>query len=308
MLYEVIKHENNCKILCYAVRSHKRMMHYHREIEILYALQGEIQTVYNGRQRTLHPHDIVILESDTLHDVYSSAPSNSLLVLQIQPVFFTEFCPALSDIRFQKHFLVPSDGEVYQKLRAYLADIVERYPCASSSRSFHLIRIVCDILILLMERLRLDPPRENGSKVDELSLRISRIIRYIDDNHSAPISLKEIAHREGVSFYYLSHFFRERLGMSFQEFVTRRRLHDAESMLVNTDKNLTTVSRECGFSDPRYLKRAFQAEYGIDLVEYMKNSSLPASRFREPLAVGFNSPVSLSPEDILDLLKTPLQF
>lgn len=307
MLYEVIEHENNCRILCYAVRSHKRMMHYHREIEILYVLQGEIYVVYNGRPRALHCHDMVVLESDALHDVYSTDPENSLLVLQIHPDFFSEFDLQLSEMSFQRHFFAPSADELYQRLRVCLSEIVARYQMHTASRPFYLIRITCEILLLLMENLKLATPRENGSKAEDLNLRLSRIIRHIDANCGGPISLKEIANREGVSFYYLSHFFHERLGMTFQEFITRRRLHNAEHMLANTDKNLTTVSRECGFSDPRYLKRAFLSEYGVELSEYLKNRKFHSPIFIDSMANGSNYPVDLSIEEILGILRCDWQ-
>lgn len=305
MLYEVIEHENNSRVLCYAVQAHKRTMHYHRELEILYVMQGEIHSAYNGQHRMLHPHEIVIIESDALHEVYSSDPTNTLLVLQIRPDYFYEFCPHIFEARFQQHVLQPSDGEIYRKLRKGLSDIVEQYQHQSPSRSFHLIRLACEMLIHLMENLSLNPHGESISKSEEMNLRLSRIIRHIDANCSGPVSLKEIADSEGVNLYYLSHFFHDRLGMTFQEFVTHRRLHNAEHMLTRTDKNLTTVSRECGFSDPRYLKRAFRDEYGIDLKEYMKNRFNSAA-FRDPLTVGSNYPVNLSAEDILRILNTKL--
>lgn len=308
MIYEKIDHENKARILCYTVRAWKQMPHFHREYEIVCMLTGEVNILYRGRIHTIHRNDIFIVESNELHDVFSNDPTNAILVLQIKPDFFTIFCPILSDMHLSRHFLLDPEEAIHQKLRHCIVKIIECYRESSPSRSFHLIQIGCEILILLIKHFRLDYPKNSqNSKSDDLNVRLSRMLKYIDDHANGKVTLQEIADREAVSLNYLSSFFHVRMGMTFQEYVTRLRLRNAVFMIVNTDKNLTTISSECGFSDPRYLKRAFEAEYGKSLSEFLESRHDPADYLPDPLSIGSNNPVSISADEILQLLKSNLQ-
>lgn len=303
MMYEMIEHENKTRVLCYIVRSQDCTMHYHREYEFVYMLTGKAHFVLNGRTHTLKHSDIFVTESNVLHSVYSDDPTNMLLVLQINPDFFNEFCPELADIHLSRHFLTDPDEAIHQAFRRCFAKMVDCYQSYSPSRSFHLLQISSEILILMIENLLQERPKNSASsKAVDLNFRLSRILKYIDNHVSGNISLQRIAEHEGLSLHYLSHFLRDRLGMTFQEYVTSLRLRNAMHMMLNTDKNLTTISQECGFSDSRYLKRAFETEYGESLSVFMKKRHDPIDTFCAPLTVGSCNPVSISIDEVLRLV------
>ena len=47
---------------------------------------------------------------------------------------------------------------------------------------------------------------------------------YIDENFRRKLLLGEIARREGLTMPYLSHLFKDTLGMSFQEYLKKTAL------------------------------------------------------------------------------------
>ena len=59
------------------------------------------------------------------------------------------------------------------------------------------------------------------------------------------------------------HLIKNRLGISFREYVNRLRLERAAYLVVNTQMRMIDVCVECGYSDYRYLNRAFLKEYGM---------------------------------------------
>lgn len=278
MEYEIINHNNKAKILCYTVTASTHMMHFHHEYELLYILKGHINVQWDMRVTELGQHQMFLLESDEMHDVYSSDPDNIILVLQFHPDFYENFCPALREKQLKHHFLYPSEGILYHAIRACIADIVRLHCSLSSPELFRPIRTICEIFILLMEQGWLIPNNEmRSAKANEMKDRLARIVDFVNTHYSFPITLKEIATREGVSFYYLSHFIRTHLNMSFQDYLTRIRLYNASFMVANSGKSLSAISQECGFSDLRYMKKAFQREYGCSPSEYAYKSSSKAS-------------------------------
>ncbi len=82
--------------------------------------------------------------------------------------------------------------------------------------------------------------------------------------------MQDLARKEGLTLNYLSAFVKENLNMTFQEYLAGLRLNQAKKLLLSEDKSLLTVSLESGFSDPRYLTRAFLAQMGITPCEYRK--------------------------------------
>ena len=102
---------------------------------------------------------------------------------------------------------------------------------------------------------------------------------YIDENFRRKLLLGEIARREGLTMPYLSHLFKDTLGMSFQEYLKKRRFEYARSLLLGTRKSLLDISLESGFSDARYMIRMFEGEFGCTPKEYRrKNGPVQASQ------------------------------
>ncbi|MEI3348143.1 MAG: helix-turn-helix transcriptional regulator [Dysosmobacter sp.] len=82
--------------------------------------------------------------------------------------------------------------------------------------------------------------------------------------------LGDLARELGVNVYYLSHFFREQFGLSFQEYVGKLRCEKARRELLLTDRSLLDISLACGFSSPKYFQRAFARQYGAAPREYRR--------------------------------------
>ena len=97
--------------------------------------------------------------------------------------------------------------------------------------------------------------------------RLSRITEYIDTNYSEKITLDELANRENVTKTYLSHFIRENLNMTFQEYISSVRFERALKLLRSSSMCLTDVSVVCGFSDVKYLTRMLESHFGMSAVQ-----------------------------------------
>lgn len=97
-------------------------------------------------------------------------------------------------------------------------------------------------------------------------------ISEIDANYQYPIRLADIATEEKITVTHLSHFFTENFGVTFQEYLNSKRLEQALRLAENKDLSLSAISQMSGFSDPKYLLKAFKHKFGYDFKEY-KNSA-----------------------------------
>lgn len=89
----------------------------------------------------------------------------------------------------------------------------------------------------------------------------------IDHNYHQNLTLEEIARSVSISPYYFCRLFREELGVSFTEYLTKVRLGKAVDLLA---QGLSV--KECcfalGYNDPNYFSRIFRKYYQVSPSEY----------------------------------------
>lgn len=110
--------------------------------------------------------------------------------------------------------------------------------------------------------------------------RIESIIEYIDQNYHKKISLQEVADNEYLSVYHTSHFIKNILGISFQEYLNSKRLDKFIELLMSTDETITQISYESGFPSTKFLNRLFKLEYNCSPTEYKRIHKTKDEKFK----------------------------
>jgi len=88
---------------------------------------------------------------------------------------------------------------------------------------------------------------------------INEAIKYIKENaHDPSLSLDKVADAVHVSPFYLSHLFRDELGITFISYVTEVRLDLAKKLLKETRLTVAQVAERVGYSDASYFSRVFK--------------------------------------------------
>lgn len=101
------------------------------------------------------------------------------------------------------------------------------------------------------------------SKVDVMA-----IISYIDENYKSELSLDILADEFNTSPKYISKLVKDKLGISFVEYVAGLRINCAKELLEKTNKNITEVYTEIGFNNRNTFIRTFKNFMGITPSEY----------------------------------------
>jgi YesN/AraC family two-component response regulator len=98
----------------------------------------------------------------------------------------------------------------------------------------------------------------------------TKVITYIDAHYKEDIRLKDIAAATKISIYYLSHAFKADVGFSPMQYVILRRIGEAQSLLINTDLNITHVAAIVGYNNSNYFQNVFRKLFGITPGEYRR--------------------------------------
>lgn len=100
---------------------------------------------------------------------------------------------------------------------------------------------------------------------------LNRLLIYVEANLSERITLEETAEHFWISTTTLSSLFSRRMGISFYQYVLRRRLREARDQIAQ-GMPIETAAAKVGFSDYSAFYRAFRREYGMSPRQYRRNS------------------------------------
>jgi two-component system response regulator YesN len=109
-------------------------------------------------------------------------------------------------------------------------------------------------------------------KMTHTSLRgcIRQVKEYIDIHLAETISLSQVARSVFLSPSYLSRLFREQTNESFSEYVTRRKMEVARSLLESGEKKVYEVASAVSYADPAYFGRVFRQYFNVTPTDYKK--------------------------------------
>lgn len=95
-------------------------------------------------------------------------------------------------------------------------------------------------------------------------------VDYISAHYADNVTLDDTAAQVHVSPYYLSHLFRDELGITFIEYLTRTRVERAKQLLADTNCSVGEVASAVGYDDAGYFSRVFKKLTGMTPAAYRK--------------------------------------
>ncbi len=95
------------------------------------------------------------------------------------------------------------------------------------------------------------------------SLLVKKAVAYLHQHyHEESLSRSQIAEAVGISQQYLDRIFRQELGLSINNYLSRVRIQRAQEYLTNTTDNITLIAMQVGFNDAAYFSRVFRKLVG----------------------------------------------
>lgn len=246
--------------------------HYHQDVEFVCVLKGEIWLKNVCHHYLLKEGDIFTNSGNEIHGLSATDKENVVAMIRVSNRFFTQYFPTLTAACFMTYIKNDKDLKL-DTLRKMLLHILLEY----SRRSFNYKTNCIDQMIEVIQHLNqhfnlfaFEGQEVISFKNDDPVVveRISRIITYIYQNHANKLTLDELAEREHLSTFYLSHLIRDCIGLNFQEFLCFARAEMSEILLLQTDRKISTIAKDVGFSATSYYDKFFSKWFGHTPEEY----------------------------------------
>ncbi len=270
MEYEITKHRRNNFAGVFLTSIDKRDFHFHRDMEIFLVIDGSVRVNDGKATYLLKKDDIFLANKNELHGLERTQEQNLLLVLQFDQEMCADYYPRISNIRFTgKRIAAECQMDGWEELRRVILRIAE---CYAREKEGYYLKLIALVNLLMYGMIRRGCYVEKDKKTllseSRNSERLYRIVDCIHRDYKYNITLKGLAEQENLNMYYLSHFIKANLGMSFQQYLTEIRTENAEYLLLNSDLNNMDIYLECGFSDYKYLVKAFVQKFGCTPAQY----------------------------------------
>jgi AraC-like DNA-binding protein len=259
----------------YFVRGVNHFEQTHKEIELLWMVKGDGIVVSNGTEYRLTNQTLYMININEKHSVTTSEDS-LMIVYRFNDEHLKENKLSFEDFKFQNRIYTFQELVIkYKEVPLLISQLLKLLvsPSNDSMIRYKIIgyynMFVYELYTMLLKEKYLDVKRKN---CDAYLKRINLICDFVQNNYTHKILLDDLAELVDVSRYRVSHFIKEYLGVSLQEYISNIRLERALRELSYTDHKVAEISTECGFSDVKYLNKAIKLRLGITALKYRKMS------------------------------------
>ena len=264
---------------------HPRMLHSHKNlVELLLVRSGTSVYIVDEKRYDIKPGDLIICNAGVLHDedpqcsqdlnTYSIAmtnvqlrglPLNALIPSDICPVIPTnELFSTVEHLKGSIYTLLASDAQNVEEICHYLT-------ASLTSMVFRLL--IANVA-----------PAAAVSNSDKSTgeLLTARIKQYIDLHYDEGLTLQSIGDALHVNMYYLSHVFKDNTGYAPMQYIMRRRIGEAQSLLISTKYSITQIAGMVGYDNPCHFNTIFAKYVGMSPSKYRKSYTKPGAKPEKP--------------------------
>lgn len=233
--------------------------HYHANPEIVYVSSGSMLVTVDGIQNELTANHFCIVLPWQIHS-YSTPVNSECVVLVFPSKYIASFVSNMSSSHGSSHVFT-AEPDIHALFMKYLYqdNVTNEYLISCILYGLcHSFVSSCTIV-----------PNSDRSR----SQILMKMMDYVSSHFRENLSLKDVAKALGYNYYYVSHFFCEYSGLSFQQFRNLKRIEYARHELAFSQKTATDIAFECGFSSVRTFNRVFRDTVHMTPLEYRERNS-----------------------------------
>lgn len=180
------------------------------------------------------------------------------------------FAPDFSQIREK---LLGTRWYQVRKAPAKCAHVFEELPELAKEQDMTLLRLKVIELFFLLQKLSAASEELPYFQKEQVEL-VKQIKNRMINEEGGYVSLEKLASEYRISVTQLQKIFKSLYGVPVYQYLREYRMEKAAVALTKSDRSVTEIALEAGFSNPGKFTEGFKRRYGMTPTQYrMKNRS-----------------------------------
>lgn len=248
--------------------AHPRVMHAHADaVELILICSGSSEYLIHDKKVVIKAGDLLVYNAGVVHDEVSGTDME-----------VGSYCvgvgglhmPGLREnalISDEKGYVFPT-GRYFEDMKELFVMMFRNLAAGEPHAELFCTSLLHALLVSVLTVTEgVGETRENPA--DEPHILGSRIKDYIDRHYMEPITLQSMGEALRISPYYLSHVFKQMSGYSPVQYLLRRRIGEAQTLLITTELSVARIAEMVGYDSQSYFN-----------LQFTKNVGMPPSRYR----------------------------
>ena len=247
--------------------------HYHPEYELTYIANGKGKRLVGDSYEQFTEGDFVLMGPNIPHTWVSDEErkQKSIAIVIQFTASFVEPLLAYAEFADIKKLLQKSNSGLHFKCRKNCAAI-ELMMKMKSLQGIHAITTLIQLLHTLsgVKTKPLASATFIPAKGEQNEKRINKVFLYVQKGFTGQLTLLQAAKTIHLSVSAFCKFFKKVSGKTFSDYVNETRIGQVCTLLIETDKPISTIAFECGFENLAYFNRVFLKKKKMRPVEFRR--------------------------------------
>jgi AraC family transcriptional regulator, melibiose operon regulatory protein len=242
--------------------------HMHSQVELNYIVSGEMTYWFDGREVTVAAGRLVLFWGMIPHQVTSCANPTEFVVIYAPMSLFIE----LPDLGALRDAIFRGAMVEARQTRSYESDIFLRWRADLLTDDKRLHQMVRDELVARTRRIDCEGWQDlramaagadaPSSADHNRAMHVEIMSRFIAENALEDLAAEDVAKAAGLHPNYAMAVYKNAMGMTIKQAITRHRIDTAQSILIASDTPVSQTAFECGFSSISSFYSAFEKRFG----------------------------------------------
>ncbi|AYW48410.1 MULTISPECIES: AraC family transcriptional regulator [Tetragenococcus] len=250
-------------------RNHPRTLHSHSEIVKLILITGGQGNIFiDEEQVPVQKGDLVVYNSGVIHEEFFRNEAVSLYCIGLRGINEKglqagELVPEQSSPVFKTGELFPSIVNLFETCYFILEQRKSNYAM--------IVQQLFETLLILIKTNILLPGNDKSENSEKLAI-VQNIKLYMDKNYTEEFKIKNLENNKQwqINPFYFAHKFKDIYGYSPIEYLQRRRIGEAQTLLITTNLSVTEIANSVDFNSSAYFSTIFKKIVSLSPKEYRK--------------------------------------
>jgi len=242
-----------------------RSVHAHGDLEINYVFSGKVRYFLADRYIDLGQGSFATFWAATPHQVVACSPNTEYMWLSVPlaTLLRWDLGPAfLRDVLAGEVYVEATNPEWdAERTRRWFDDLLSDEP-------FRIRTVELEVEARLRRLLVSNRKDERDPGPRKVRKRVEAIASFLDTHYREHITIEDIGHAVDLHPNYAMSLFRRECGLTIWQYLMRRRVAQAQALLLSSGMPVLAVALESGFGSLPRFYAAFSRECGMSPGDY----------------------------------------